>query len=92
MQVNFPGNQTRSFMYISDLVDGMIKLMESNFTKPINLVGKGLRVGRGWDLQAMDRQLILFGCGLCCQGNPDEYTILEFANIISTLTGEHCLC
>uniref|UniRef100_T1GCB0 UDP-glucuronate decarboxylase n=1 Tax=Megaselia scalaris TaxID=36166 RepID=T1GCB0_MEGSC len=31
------GKQTRSFQYVSDLVDGMILLMESNYTQPINL-------------------------------------------------------
>jgi UDP-glucuronate decarboxylase len=47
-----PGNQSRSFMYISDLVEGMILLMNSNYSDPVNL------------------------------GNPDEYTILDFAEII----------
>ncbi|HIN69935.1 MAG TPA: SDR family oxidoreductase [Acidobacteria bacterium] len=31
------GNQTRSFCYISDLVDGIIRLMESSFNEPVNL-------------------------------------------------------
>jgi UDP-glucuronate decarboxylase len=31
------GNQTRSFCYVSDLVDGLMKLMESDRTGPINL-------------------------------------------------------
>ncbi|XP_075215547.1 UDP-xylose synthase [Lycorma delicatula] len=31
------GNQTRSFQYVSDLVDGLIALMASNYTLPINL-------------------------------------------------------
>lgn len=31
------GKQTRSFQYVSDLVDGMILLMESNYTQPINI-------------------------------------------------------
>ena len=31
------GNQTRSFCYISDLVDGIIRLMESNSNEPVNL-------------------------------------------------------
>ncbi|RWS14463.1 UDP-glucuronic acid decarboxylase 1-like protein [Dinothrombium tinctorium] len=51
------GKQTRSFQYISDLVDGIIKLMNSNVTSPVNL------------------------------GNPDEYTIEEFASVIRTLVG-----
>jgi len=31
------GKQTRSFQYVSDLVDGLIKLMNSNYTGPVNL-------------------------------------------------------
>jgi UDP-glucuronate decarboxylase len=31
------GNSTRSFQYITDLVDGLIKLMHSNYIKPVNL-------------------------------------------------------
>lgn len=31
------GNQTRSFQYVSDLVDGLIMLMNSNYTLPVNL-------------------------------------------------------
>lgn len=32
-----PGNQTRSFMYVSDLINGLITLMNCNYTKPVNL-------------------------------------------------------
>lgn len=31
------GNQTRSFQYVSDLVDGLVSLMASNYTQPINI-------------------------------------------------------
>ena len=31
------GSQTRSFCYVSDMVDGLIKLMNSGFEQPINL-------------------------------------------------------
>ena len=31
------GSQTRSFCYIDDLIKGIIKLMNSNYSKPINL-------------------------------------------------------
>ena len=31
------GNQTRSFCYVDDLVKGLIKLMNSNFSNPVNL-------------------------------------------------------
>lgn len=31
------GTQTRSFMYIDDLVNGLIKLMNSDYTSPVNL-------------------------------------------------------
>ncbi len=48
------GSQTRSFCYVDDLVEGLIKMMNTPAENmgPINL------------------------------GNPDEHTILEFANII----------
>lgn len=31
------GTQTRSFCYVSDTVDGLIKLMESNYSSPVNI-------------------------------------------------------
>lgn len=31
------GNQTRSFCYIDDLLDGIIKLMDSNYNYPVNI-------------------------------------------------------
>ncbi|MCL4119008.1 UNVERIFIED_CONTAM: hypothetical protein GTU68_017892 [Idotea baltica] len=31
------GHQTRSFQYVSDLVDGLIRLMNSNYSQPVNL-------------------------------------------------------
>ena len=46
------GDQTRSFQYVTDLVRGLIALMNSNVSSPVNL------------------------------GNPDEHTILEFAELI----------
>jgi len=52
------GSQTRSFCYVYDLVDGIIKMMnKDNFIGPVNL------------------------------GNPDEYTILDFAKKIKEFTG-----
>jgi len=52
------GSQTRSFCYVDDLVDGMIRMMDSeNFIGPVNL------------------------------GNPEEYSILDFAKKIIAMTG-----
>ncbi|MFA5779064.1 MAG: UDP-glucuronic acid decarboxylase family protein [Elusimicrobiota bacterium] len=51
------GRQTRSFCYVSDLANGIIKLLKSTVNEPVNI------------------------------GNPDEYSILEFAKIILKLTG-----
>ncbi|CAF4915964.1 unnamed protein product, partial [Rotaria sp. Silwood1] len=51
------GKQTRSFQYVSDLVDGLIALMNSNYSMPMNI------------------------------GNPDEYTIENFALKIKDLVG-----
>lgn len=35
------GSQTRSFCYVDDLVDGMVKMMASNITGPVNLGNPG---------------------------------------------------
>ncbi|MBI3399621.1 MAG: SDR family oxidoreductase [Deltaproteobacteria bacterium] len=52
------GSQTRSFCYVPDLVEGMIKMMnQEDFIGPANL------------------------------GNPDEYTILDFAKKVKDFTG-----
>ncbi|MCW5933723.1 MAG: SDR family oxidoreductase [Fimbriimonadia bacterium] len=50
------GSQTRSFCYVSDLVDGIWRLSQSNYQLPVNI------------------------------GNPDEYPIRRFAEIIQALT------
>ncbi|XP_077293636.1 UDP-xylose synthase [Arctopsyche grandis] len=31
------GKQTRSFQYVTDLVDGLVSLMNSNYTQPVNI-------------------------------------------------------
>jgi dTDP-glucose 4,6-dehydratase len=51
------GQQTRSFTYVSDLVDGLIRLAESGFHSPVNI------------------------------GNPNEFTLLELAELLIELTG-----
>jgi len=51
------GEQTRSFQYVSDLVNGLVALMEGNYSQPINI------------------------------GNPDERSILTFANSIKEMVG-----
>lgn len=51
------GKQTRSFCYVDDLVDGIFKLLMSDYHLPVNI------------------------------GNPDEITILDFAEEIIKLTG-----
>lgn len=51
------GLQSRSFCYVDDLIDGLIRLMDSNnFTGPVNL------------------------------GNPNEFTMIELADIVRELT------
>ncbi|HLN27289.1 MAG TPA: UDP-glucuronic acid decarboxylase family protein [Gemmataceae bacterium] len=51
------GSQTRSFCYVSDLVDGIYRLLLADFHEPVNL------------------------------GNPNEVSILDFAQEILELTG-----
>ena len=50
------GSQTRSFCYVSDLIEGVYRLMQSDEHSPVNI------------------------------GNPNEITILEFAQRIKSLT------
>jgi len=51
------GSQTRSFCYVSDLIDGILRLSRSNEHLPVNI------------------------------GNPDEWTILECAHEVLSVTG-----
>jgi len=51
------GKQTRSFCFVDDQVEGIYRLLMSNYHEPVNI------------------------------GNPDEITILEFAEEIIKLTG-----
>ncbi|MGB0388719.1 MAG: UDP-glucuronic acid decarboxylase family protein [Ardenticatenaceae bacterium] len=50
------GSQTRSFTFVSDLVEGIYRLLLSEETLPVNI------------------------------GNPGEFTIMEFANLVNELT------
>lgn len=52
------GTQTRSFCYVDDLIDGMVRMMETeDFIGPVNI------------------------------GNPGEFTMLELAEKVISLTG-----
>jgi UDP-glucuronate decarboxylase len=53
------GSQTRSFCYVDDLIDGLIRMMNGpdDFTGPVNI------------------------------GNPNEFSILELAEKVITMTG-----
>ena len=51
------GTQTRSFCFVNDLVDGIYRLLHSDYSYPVNL------------------------------GNPDEISILQFAEEVVQLTG-----
>ena len=51
------GMQTRSFQYVSDLVEGVYRLLLSDEVEPVNI------------------------------GNPGEFTIKEFAELVNELTG-----
>lgn len=53
------GSQTRSFCFVDDLVEGIYRLLMSDYSQPVNI------------------------------GNPDEITILQFAEEIIKLTNTH---
>jgi dTDP-glucose 4,6-dehydratase len=66
------GKQTRSFCYISDMVDGIVKLLfaEPDPTKPVN--------------SNQYRNSIHFPVNV---GNPNELTVMEIARMVLRLTG-----
>ena len=45
--VHGDGSQTRSFCYVADLVDGLVRLMESEEAEPVNL-------GSPWESTVLD--------------------------------------
>lgn len=51
------GSQTRSFCYVDDLIEGIYRLLHSDYAMPVNI------------------------------GNPDEITMMDFAQEIIKLTG-----
>ncbi len=51
------GSQTRSFCYVDDLIEGIYRLLHSDYAQPVNI------------------------------GNPDEITMMDFAQEIIKLTG-----
>jgi dTDP-glucose 4,6-dehydratase len=57
MTVHGDGSQTRSFCYVDDLIEGIVRLLRSGVHDPMNI------------------------------GNPEEYTVLDLANMIKELTG-----
>jgi dTDP-glucose 4,6-dehydratase len=56
MTIYGKGTQTRSFCYMDDLIDGILKLLYSDITGPVNI------------------------------GNPREFTILEFAEMVNKIS------
>jgi dTDP-glucose 4,6-dehydratase len=57
LSVHGDGKQTRSFCYVDDLVEGILRYFESSESAPINI------------------------------GNPEERTILEFADVVREISG-----
>lgn len=51
------GSQTRSFQYVDDLIEGIYRLMNVEYSGPVNL------------------------------GNPEEYTVFDFAKLINDAMG-----
>jgi UDP-glucuronate decarboxylase len=66
------GNQTRSFCYVDDLIDGLVKLMESpdDFTGPVNLGNPEEFTIR--QLAAMVVQMTGATAGICSAPAPED--------------------
>lgn len=79
------GDQTRSFCYVSDLVDGLIRMMK----QPEKGSGQGPGV-RGQSKNTLQPSALSpqpSFIGPVNIGNPHEHTILEFAEKIIAMTG-----
>lgn len=59
LPVHGDGTQTRSLCYVDDLIDGVIRLLLTDYLEPVNL------------------------------GNPEEVTILQLADLIQGVVGNH---
>jgi UDP-glucuronate decarboxylase len=90
------GSQTRSFCYVDDMVDGLIRLMESpdDFTpleSPAACSGdeprKRPKVLRGEPPRGKVEDFLTGLTGPVNLGNPEEITILELTEKILKLTG-----
>ncbi|MBI4746007.1 MAG: SDR family oxidoreductase [Deltaproteobacteria bacterium] len=75
------GNQTRSFCYVSDLVDGLIRMMNQG-TVPDLRTQRSEVVESG--LPPAKKESFIGPVNI---GNPHEHTILEFAEKIIAMTG-----
>ena len=51
-QVYGDGSQTRSFQYVSDLVDGLVALMESDYNEPVNIGNPDEYKINGWYIRS----------------------------------------
>ncbi len=59
LTIHGEGLQTRSFCFVTDLVDGILRLFLSGIQEPVNI------------------------------GNPEERTVINFAEIVRKLSGSH---
>ncbi|KAI8573847.1 hypothetical protein RHMOL_Rhmol01G0307100 [Rhododendron molle] len=90
LTVQAPGTQTRSFCYVSDMVDGLIRLMEGENTGPINIGNPGcfptlflkdmmFVFKHQYAIDAIRRNLVSF---LAILG---EFTMIELAETVKEL-------
>lgn len=59
LPVHGDGSQTRSLCYVDDLIEGIVRLANSDYSQPVNI------------------------------GNPHEVTILELAELVQDVVGNH---
>ena len=71
------GSQTRSFCYVSDLISGIVRLLES----PDDQGSRSERMGKGSEPASQD---IHYPVNI---GNPSEFTVIELARRVVEMTG-----
>lgn len=100
MEKVFNVSASASDLFSSDLVNGLVLLMNSNISSPVNLVSlsyqavfdklklKNINISRKFSCLSLVDTDGIEVYEICLQGNPEEHTILEFARLIKSLVGK----
>ena len=92
------GKQTRSFTFIDDCVEGILRITKSDFKEPLNLGSSEMVTPQVIDLKKSDRPFIFY---TCISPAPNHTSYLwnqacskfgPFSNNQSHTMESHCVC